>query len=124
MPCKPCICCSKRPEINAVTITFRVLDNDGCPICGALFRLECDCECCMYIHAISNKNGCVSFCNVCPGTYNLEQLASGCGYEFDEDDALYEVTVSRSGNIRINDRVINCFTVYNTRCGDDPNVPT
>ena len=120
MSCKPCC---PRPEINAVTITFRVLDNDGRPICGAVFRLECDCECGLYMHALSNKNGCVSFCNVCPGTYSLTQIATAYGYEFDDEEDPLVVIVTRSGNIRIGDYALGCFTVFNLRNPEESNCP-
>jgi len=106
-------------QVNPTNITFRVVDNDGCPVCGALFYLVCDCESGRYMHAISNKNGTVMFCNVCPGSYFLTQLATAFGYEFDEDAEERIVTVTRNGCVKIDDRNLCLFTVINARIVDE-----
>ena len=107
--------CRCRSEINAVNVTFQVIDNDGCPVCGAVFRLSMTEGDERYIHAISGKNGCVTFCNVCPGSYELTQLATAFGYELDEDEPPAEVVVSSSGRVRVGELALCVFSVINPK---------
>jgi len=113
MSCKSSCCC--RTEINPVNLTFRVLDNDGCPVCGAVFRLLCDNEAGQFTHAMSGRNGNVTFCNVCPGTYFLTQIATAFGHEFDEDAEDLVVTVARNGAVKIDGIALYCFNIFNPR---------
>ena len=115
-----------RSDVNAVNVTFRVVDNDGCPVCGSVFRLtmtDVD-DYPRYIHAISNRNGCATFCNVCPGMYSLYQLAAAWGHDPDQrfdpdpdhpDGYSLEVSVDNNGCVRIEGLTLRVFTAINPR---------
>ena len=128
-------CCCPRQEINAVNVTFRVIDNDGCPVCGSVFQLTMADGEGRYIHAISDKCGMVTFCNVCPGNYLLTQMAAAFGYDVDPrfeleestDSNFLEVTVADNGCIRVGDYALRTFTVRNpsltSTSVEPPNAP-
>jgi len=122
--CKPC--CG-RTEQNPINVSFRVLDNDGCPVAGAVFRLQTDAENGQYTNAMSNRNGTVTFQNICPGTYFLSQIATAYGHEFDDEAEPFVVTVSRNGAIKIDGIALYCFNVFNPReegLSRTPDAPT
>ena len=110
--CKPS--CG-RTELRPINVSFRVLDNDGCPVVGAVFRLQTDEENGQFTHAMSNRNGTVTFCNVCPGTYYLIQIATAYGHEFEEEVEPFVVTILRNGVIKIDGIALYCFNVFNPR---------
>ena len=91
-------------------VTFRVIDADDCPICGAVYRLNCGCG--KFVNALSGKNGCVTFCVHC-GTYELTQVADAFGYE--PDPATHKVCVTKDGCIKIDGLPLRCFNSINER---------
>ena len=95
----------------AVNITFQAIDPDDCPIEGAVYRLRCACG--RFINAITGRNGCVTFCGIRPGTYELTQIAAPFGYEL--DSTVHTVEVSRRGCVKIDGRPMRCFQSINQR---------
>ena len=105
---------SCRVNPNTVNICFRVIDENDCPLCGAVYRLCCNCG--QFINAISGKNGCITFFGICPGEYELTQIAEPYGYLIDKD--IHIVTVTNEGVIRTDNKPQRCFNAYNPRIPD------
>lgn len=102
--------------------TFRVIDTNDCSISGAVYRLTCPCG--RFINAISGSDGCVTFCRVCPGSYELTQVAAPYGYAI--DPAAHEVTIQRGGCTKIDGLPLRCFNSINERVppiAPDPSAP-
>ncbi|MCL2447268.1 MAG: prealbumin-like fold domain-containing protein [Oscillospiraceae bacterium] len=99
---------------QAKTVCFRVLDQEGRPVCGALFELAIENEDGNgpFKLALSDKNGCANFCGVLPGNYLLTVVQPPYGYEPLEDDVVesYPVYVNYKG-VRINNLPSKCFVV-------------
>jgi len=102
--------CGQR-GVAAVNVTFQAIDPDDCPIEGAVYRLRCACG--RFINAITGKNGCVTFCGVRPGTYELTQIAAPFGYEPDGDT--HTVEVSPRCCVKIDGLPMRCFQSINQR---------
>ena len=102
--------CGQR-GVAAVNVTFQAIDPDDCPIEGAVYRLSCACG--RYINAITGRNGCVTFCGIRPGTYELTQIAAPFGYE--ADPATHIVEVSRRCCVKIDGLPMRCFQSINQR---------
>ena len=102
--------CGQR-NVAAVNVTFQAIDPDDCPIEGAVYRLSCACG--RYINAITGRNGCVTFCGIRPGTYELTQIAAPFGYE--ADPATHIVEVSRRCCVKIDGLPMRCFQSINQR---------
>jgi|GEM_PF-1425202 len=114
MNCNQSTC---RTTQQAQTVCFRVLDQDGCPVCGALFELATESENGNgpFKLALSDKNGCVNFCGVLPGDYLLTLVRPPYGYEavdVDDDNGdypeSYPVHVTNKC-VRINNLPPKCF---------------
>lgn len=102
---------------QAQTVCFRVLDQNGCPVCGALFELAIENENGNgpFKLALSDNNGCVNFCGVLPGDYLLTLVRPPYGYEpadleegMGEYPESYPVHVT-SRCVRINNLPPKCF---------------
>ncbi|MCL2532090.1 MAG: hypothetical protein FWE40_08030 [Oscillospiraceae bacterium] len=101
---------------QAQTVCFRVLDQDGCPVCGALFELAIENEegNGPFKLALSDKNGCVNFCGVLPGDYLLTLVRPPYGYESEADEENGEYPESYPVHVtnrcvRINNLPPKCF---------------
>jgi len=95
----------------AANVCFQAIDPNDCPICGAVYRLTCACG--KFIHAITGRNGCVTFRGVCPGTYTLTQELAPYGYLI--DGASHTVTVSKTCCVKIDGLPMRCFQSINQR---------
>jgi hypothetical protein len=93
------------------TIAFQVIDTEGCPVCGAVYRLSCECG--KFINAISGRDGCVRFCGVCPGTYRLEQIGAAYGYL--PNTTPKELLVRRGGCVKVDGLPLCCFQAINEK---------
>jgi len=100
-------------------VCFRVLDQNGNPVCGALFELAMENENGTdngngpFKLALSDKNGCVNFCGVLPGDYLLISVRPPYGYEpseTDDDNGVYPVHVNGKC-VRINNLPQKCFVL-------------
>ena len=105
---------------QAKTVAFRVLDQKGDPVCGALFELSMENENGNgpFKLALSDKTGRVCFCGVLPGDYQLFPIRPPYGYEmlepepYNEDELLTEgYPVHVNSCVRINNLPQSCFTV-------------
>lgn len=106
------------PRVRCVKICFNVVDENGRPVCDAVFQLRCGCG--KFRNAVSGANGCVTFCGKLPaGNYTLEQIAPGCGFEM--DPVMYDVQVSFCGCVLIGCRPMCCFRSVNPR--ETPHIP-
>ena len=101
---------------QAANVCFQAIDPDDCPICGAVYRLTCVCG--KYLNAITGKNGCVTFCGVCPGTYTLTQVVAPFGYLI--DGATHTVTVSNRCCVKIDGLPMRCFQSINQKDNTPP----
>jgi len=97
----------------AANVCFQAIDPNDCPICGAVYRLECGCG--KFIRAITGKNGCVTFHGICPGTYTLFQDLAPYGYLPDNAPGGHTVTVSRNCCVKIDGLPMRCFQSINQR---------
>ncbi|MCL2298725.1 MAG: prealbumin-like fold domain-containing protein [Firmicutes bacterium] len=100
----------------AANICFQAIDPNDCPICGAVYRLTCQCR--KYINAITGRNGCVTFCGVCPGNYTITQVAAPFGYLI--DGASHPVSVSDRCCVKIDGLPMRCFQSVNQRDNTPP----
>jgi len=100
----------------AANVCFQAIDPDDCPICGAVYRLTCACR--KYLNAITGRNGCVTFCGICPGTYTITQVAAPFGYLV--DGATHTVTVSNRCCVKIDGLPMRCFQSVNLRDNTPP----
>ena len=103
-------------NVQAANVCFQAIDPDDCPVCGAVYRLTCACG--KYLNAITGRNGCVTFCGVCPGTYTLTQVAAPFG--FLPDGATHSVTVSNRCCVKIDGLPMRCFQSINQRDNTPP----
>jgi hypothetical protein len=92
-------------------VCFQAIDPNDCPICGAVYRLTCACG--KFINAITGRNGCVTFCGVCPGTYTLTQELTP--YDFIADGVPHTVTVNKCCCVKIDGLPMRCFQSINQR---------
>ncbi|MDR2686637.1 MAG: prealbumin-like fold domain-containing protein [Oscillospiraceae bacterium] len=100
----------------AANVCFQAIDPNDCPICGAVYRLNCACG--KYIHALTGRNGCVTFHGVCPGAYTLTQELAPYGYLI--DGSSHTVSVSNNCCVKIDGLPMRCFQSINQR----DNTPT
>jgi len=96
-----------------VNVSFRAIDADDCPVCGAVYRLKCTCACGKYIHTITDRNGCANFGAVCPGNYELEQIAAPFG--FVRNDRIHPVEVQRGGCVKVGGMPLRIFNSINEK---------
>ena len=97
----------------AANICFQAIDPNDCPICGAVYNLTCACG--KYITAITGRNGCVTFCGVCPGTYTLTQELAPFGFLPDRPLEPHKVVVNKRCCVKIDGLPIRCFQSINER---------
>jgi len=102
----------------AANICFQAIDPNDCPICGAVYRLTCKCN--RYINAITGRNGCVTFCGVCPGTYDLTQELAPFGFLPDRPPEPHKVVVSKNCCVKIDGLPLRCFQSINQRDNTPP----
>ena len=95
----------------AANVCFQAIDPNDCPICGAVYNLTCACG--KYITAITGRNGCVTFCGVCPGAYTLTQELAPFG--FIADGAPHAVAVNQRCSVKIDGLPMRCFQSINQR---------
>ncbi|MCL2495455.1 MAG: prealbumin-like fold domain-containing protein [Oscillospiraceae bacterium] len=100
----------------AANVCFQAIDPNDCPICGAVYQLTCACG--KFINAITGRNGCVTFCGVCPGTYTLTQEIAPYGYV--KDGASHAVNVSNRCFVRIDGLPMRCFQSINQKSNTLP----
>jgi len=96
---------------GAANVCFQAIDPDDCPICGAVYRLTCACG--KFINAITNRNGCVTFCGICPGTYTLTQELAPFGSI--ADGVPHTVNVNNRCCVKIDGLPMRCFQSINQR---------
>ena len=108
--------CGQRGPV-AVSILFQVMDPDGCPVQGAVFTLSCGCG--RYINAMSGPKGWTCFRGVCPGCYELTQIAVPFGFILPEAEP-YCVEVARGGGVKIGELPSRCFHIINMRAPAPP----
>ena len=100
----------------AANVCFQAIDPDDCPINGAVYRLTCACG--KFLNGITGRNGCVTFCGICPGTYTLTQMLAPFG--FTADGSAHTVVVSNRCCVKIDGLPMRCFQSINQR----ENLPT
>jgi len=96
---------------GAANVCFQAIDPDDCPICGAVYRLTCTCG--KFINAITNRNGCVTFCGICPGAYTLTQELTPFGSI--ADGVPHTVNVNNRCCVKIDGLPMRCFQSVNQR---------
>jgi len=92
-------------NVQAANVCFQAIDPEDRPICGAVYRLTCACG--KYLNGITGRNGCVTFCGVCPGTYKLTQVAVPFGFLVDSTP--HTVVVSPRCSVKIDGWPMRCF---------------
>jgi len=97
----------------AANVCFQAIDSNDCPICGAVYRLTCACG--KFLNAITNRNGCVTFCGICPGTYDLTQELAPFGYLLDDPPQPHKVVVSKNCCVKIDGLPMRCFQSINNK---------
>jgi len=95
----------------AANVCFQAIDPNDCPITGAVYNLTCACG--KFITAITGRNGCATFCGVCPGTYKLTQVLAPHG--FIADGADHTVVVNQRCCVKIDGLPMRCFQSINQR---------
>jgi len=95
----------------AANVCFQAIDPNDCPINGAVYSLTCACG--KFITAITGRNGCVTFCGVCPGTYTLAQVLAP--YGFIADGVPHTVVVNKRCCVKIDGLPMRCFQSINQR---------
>jgi hypothetical protein len=108
---------AKKAACDTAVITFRVADENGCPVVGSVYKLTDVCD--NYIHAISDKNGCVSFKNIQPGKYVLTELSPACGFKPEADS--WKIVVKNSECIKI-DGVFSRHFCHSKERTDAPDI--
>ena len=102
--CCPPVCPPRRPEN---ILCFHKVDDQGCPLCGALFVLRDDCG--TIVHsAVSNACGEVVFEDIPPGCYLLEEAQAPPGFR--PTCRTFRVIVSAQGCIRVNNMTAEEFS--------------
>ncbi|MDR2647449.1 MAG: hypothetical protein LBB67_04930 [Oscillospiraceae bacterium] len=106
--------CRKRQ--CSVKVAFPVITSDGCSVAGAVFKIACSCG--KFSNAISDCNGCVTFCGLAPGHYTITQVAAPYGYA--ADDKSHTVMVNCNGCVKIDDLPVRCFQAVNDKAEAPP----